>query len=166
MNEILNDKMLHEIFEAFQRGESYGYSDGNTSVEVTPNSIRIQYNSTKSPDCHSVKSNKDKEVKDFLNFCDKLDDDLFAEACESFSEDELNYLQNNLDTDNLDTDNYRHTITTFTTRVREIAGSKLAEIVNDADAEIRHQENIIKSAKAVIEDIHNTLDNAYKKYSI
>lgn len=161
MNEILNDKMLHEIFEALQRGESYGYSDGNTSVEVTPNSISIQYSSIKSPDCHSVKSNKDKEVKDFLNFCDKLDDDLFAEACESFSEDELNYLQSNLDTDN-----YRHTITTFTTRVREIASNKLAEIVNDADAEIRHQENIIKSAKAVIEDIHNTLDNAYKKYSI
>ena len=161
MNEILNDKMLHEIFEALQRGESYGYSDGNTSVEVTPNSISIQYSSTKNPNCHSVKSNKDKEVKEFLNFCDRINDDLFVEVCETFSDEELYNLQTDLDTDN-----YRNTIKVFSSRVGEVANNRLTEIVNDADVEIRHQENIIKNAKAVIEDIHNTLDEAYAKYAI
>lgn len=155
----LTDKMLQEIFTALERGEEYGYSDGNTTVQVSPKGISIQFKST--PKQTVEKSMKDKEVSEFLAFCDRIDNDLFVEACESFSEDELNYLQ-----DNLDTDNYRHTITAFTTRVGEIANNRLTEIVNDADVEIRHQENIIKSAKAVIEDIHNTLDEAYAKYAI
>lgn len=161
MNEILNDKMLHEIFEALQRGESYGYSDGNTSVEVTPNSISIQYSSTKSPDCHSVKSNKDKEVKDFLNFCDQINDDLFVEVCETFSDEELYNLQTDLDTDN-----YRNTIKVFSSRVGEVANNRLTEIVNDADAEICRQEKVIKNAQAIIDDIHAELDRAYAKYTI
>ena len=57
MNEILTDKMLHEIFEAISRGESYGYSDGNTSVQVTPNSISIQYNNA------PKKSPKDSDIE-------------------------------------------------------------------------------------------------------
>ena len=155
----LTDKMLQEIFTALERGEEYGYSDGNTTVQVSPKGISIQFKST--PKQKVEKTTKDKEVAEFLNFCDSLHDDLFVETCESFSEKELTYLQ-----DNLDTDNYRHTITAFTTRVGEVANNRLTEIVNDADVEIRHQENIIKSAKAVIEDIHNTLDEAYAKYAI
>lgn len=161
MNEILNDKMLHEIFEALQRGESYGYSDGNTSVEVTPNGISIQYSSTKNPNCHSVKSNKDKEVKEFLNFCDRINDDLFVEVCETFSDEELYNLQTDLDTDN-----YRNTIKVFSSRVGEVANSRLTEICNDADAEIRRQEEIINNATSIINDIHTELEAAYKKYSI
>ena len=161
MKEILTDKMLHEMFEALQRGESYGYSDGNTSVEVTPNSISIQYSSTKNPNCHSVKSNKDKEVKKFLNFCDQINDDLFVEVCETFSDEELYNLQTDLDTDN-----YKNTIKVFSSRVGEVANSRLTEICNDADAEIRRQEEIIKNANAIINDIHAELEAAYEKYSI
>lgn len=157
MKEILSDKMLNEIFTALERGEEYGYSDGNTSVRVSPRGISIQYVSTPKKET----SIKDREVTEFLNFCDSINDDLFTETCESFSDSELNYLQ-----ENLDTDNYRHTIKIFTTRVREIANNKLTEIINDADVEIRHQENIIRNAQAVIDDIHKTLDEAHAKYTL
>lgn len=156
MNEILTDKMLHEIFEAISRGESYGYSDGNNSIEVTPNSIRINFKS--SP---VTPSTKDRDVTTFLNFCDSLNDDLFVEVCETFSNEELTRLQNNLDTDN-----YQETIKIFSTRVGEVANSRLTEIINDADVEIRHQENIIKNAQAIIDDIHKTLDEAHAKYAL
>lgn len=155
MKEILTDKMLHEIFEALQRGETYSYSDGNTSVQVTPNSISIQY----MPTVHATY--KDKEITEFLNFCDSLNDDLFVEVCETFSDEELYNLQTALDTDN-----YKNTIKVFSTRVGEVAHSRLTEICNDADAEIRHQEEVIRNAQAIIEDIHKELDKAHAKYAI
>ena len=156
MNEILTDKMLHEIFEAISRGESYGYSDGNNSIEVTPNSIRINFKSKP-----AVPSTKDRDVATFLNFCDSLNDDLFVEVCETFSNEELTRLQNNLDTDN-----YQETIKIFSTRVGEVAHNRLAEICNAADSEIRRQEMIIENGKKAIEDIHRELDEAHAKYAL
>lgn len=156
MNEILTDKMLHEIFEAISRGESYGYSDGNNSIEVTPNSIRINFKSKP-----AVPSTKDRDVATFLNFCDSLNDDLFVEVCETFSNEELTRLQNNLDTDN-----YQETIKIFSTRVGEVAHNRLTEICNAADSEIRRQEMIIENAKKAIEDIHRELDEAHAKYAL
>ena len=155
MNEIFSEKLLQEIFTALENGETYGYSDGNTALEISPNSISIRYNSM------PKRSNKDSEIAKFLNYCDNLSDDLFTETCESFTDGELNTLQ-----EMLDTDKYRTTIEVFTTRVKEIANNRLTEIVNDADVEIRHQEEIIKNAQAVIEDIHKTLDEAHAKYAI
>lgn len=155
MKEMFTEKMLQEIFTALENGETYGYSDGNTSVEVSPNSISIRYNSM------PKKENKDAEIAKFLNFCDNLNDDLFSETCESFTDGELDELQ-----EALDTDNYRNTIKVFTTRAKEIANNRLAEIVNEADVEIRHQEEIIRNAQAVIDDIHKTLDEAHAKYAL
>lgn len=155
MKEILTDKMLQEIFTALVKGETYGYSDGNVTVQVSPNSIQINCSST------PKRTDKDIEVAKFLEFCDNLHDDLFVEVCESFADGELDYLQKNLDTDN-----YRETIKVFTTRAREIAGSRLAEIIDAADAEIRKQESIIQNAQAIITDIHSSLDEAHAKYSI
>ena len=143
MKEIFTEQMLQEIFSALEKGETYGYSDGNTALEISPNSISIRYNSM------PKRTNKDAEITKFLNFCDNLNDDLFSETCESFTDGELDALQ-----EALDTDNYRNSIKVFSTRVREIANNRLAEIVNEADVEIRHQEEIIRNAQAVIDDIH------------
>lgn len=151
MREILSDKMLHEIFTALERGEQYEYSDANTQISINPNAISIQYQM----------SNDTREIEDFLHYCDKLDDDLFVEVCESFSENELDELQKNLDTAN-----YKETIQIFTQRVREVAQNRLAEIVNEADAEIKNQEQIIMNARQVIEDIHRELDEANEKYNV
>lgn len=155
MNEILNDKMLQEIFSALEKGETFNYSDDNTSLSVSPNGLSLQFKSV------SKKTVKDKEVAEFLNFCDNLHDDLFTEVCETFEDAELEKLQNDLDTDN-----YRNTIKVFSTRVGEVADSRLTEIVNAADAEICRQEKVIKNAQAIIDDIHAELDRAYDKYAI
>lgn len=155
MNEILTDKMLQEIISALQKGETYGYSNGNITIQVSPNGMSINYKSA------PKKTDRDAEVTKFLNFCDNLHDDLFVEVCESFADGELDQLQKNLDTDN-----YRETIKIFTTRAREVAGNRLAEIINEADAEIRRQEFIIQNAQAIIKDIHSSLDEAHAKYAI
>ena len=155
MKEILTDKMLQEIFTALAKGETYGYSDGNMSVQVSPNSIQINYSST------PKRTNKDVEVTEFLKFCDNLHEDLFVEVCETFADGELEALEKDLDTDN-----YQNTIKVFTTRVGEVANNKLTEICNAADAEIRRQELIIKDAQAAINDIHSELDKAITIYSI
>ena len=151
MKEILTDKMLHEIFTALQKGEQFEYSDGNTQISINPNGISIQY-----------KSNvNDAEIEDFLRYCDNIDDDLFIEVCESFSENELAELQRKLDTPA-----YKETIEVFKHRVKEIANNRLTEIINAADAEITRQEQIIKNARQAIENIHKELDLAHAKYTV
>lgn len=151
MREILTDKMLHEIFKALEKGEQYEYSDANTQISINPHGISIQYKS--SPDT--------REVEDFLRYCDQLDDELFIEVCESFEANELSKLQ-----DQLDTPSYKETIAIFTQRVKEIAHSKLTEIINAADAEIKRQEQIMAEARQAIEEIHKELDAANAKYNV
>ena len=153
MKEILTPQMLQEIFSALEKGEAYTYSDKNTSVQITPNSLSISYNCV--PDTH------DEDITLFLNFCDSLNDDLFVETCESFEEGELKKLQ-----DDLDTPNYKNTINVFTTRVREIANNRLNKIINEADAEIKAHQTAIKKSEQAIENIHMVLDEAVKKYSL
>ena len=151
MREILTDRMLHEIFKALEKGEQYEYSDANTQISINPHGISIQYKS----------STDTREVEDFLRYCDHLDDELFIEVCESFEANELSKLQ-----DQLDTPSYKETISTFTQRVKEIAHSRLTEIINAADAEIKRQEQIIADARQAIEEIHKELDAANAKYNV
>lgn len=151
MREILTDQMLHDMFTALERGETYEYQDKNMQISINPQGISIQYQNTEDT----------KEVQDFLHYCDELDDDLFIEVCESFNESELDALQKNLDTDN-----YKETINIFKTRVQEIAQNRLAEIINEADAEIKAQERIIAEAHQIIEAIHKDLEEATRKYNV
>ena len=151
MKEILTDKMLHEIFTALEKGEPFEYSDGNTQISINPHGISIQYQSNVN----------DAEIEDFLQYCNHLDDDLFIEVCESFQENELESLQKQLDTPE-----YKEAIQIFTQRVKEVANNRLTEIINTADAELTHQEQIIKTARQTIEDIHKELDAAHAKYTI
>ena len=151
MREILTDRMLHEIFKALEKGEQYEYSDANTQISINPHGISIQYKS----------STDTREVEDFLRYCDRLDDELFIEVCESFEANELSKLQ-----DQLDTPSYKETISTFTQRVKEIAHSRLTEIINAADAEIKRQEQIMADARQAIEEIHKELDAANAKYNV
>ena len=151
MKEILTDKMLHEIFTALEKGEQFEYTDDNTQISINPHGISIQY-----------KSNvNDAEIEDFLQYCNHLDDDLFIEVCESFHDHELEQLQKQLDTPE-----YKKTIQIFTQRVKEVANNRLTEIINAADAELTHQEQIIKNARQAIEDIHKELDLAHVKYTV
>ena len=153
MKEILTPQMLQEIFSALEKGEAYNYSDANTSVQITPNSLSIKYSST--PDTH------DEDVTLFLNFCDALNDDLFVETCESFGEGELKKLQ-----DDLDTPNYKNTINVFTERVKEIANNRLNQIINEAEAEISRRKQVILDCEETIKSLKEEVNEAIKKYSL
>jgi len=113
--------------------------------------ISLQYHSNDS----------DKEIRDFLNYCDSLNDDLFIEVCESFKEDELSKLQ-----DQLDTENYKNTIEVFTDRVKEIATNHLTEITNAANAELQRLEQVIVDARNSINEIHKEIAETNAKYSV
>ena len=153
MKEILTPQMLQEIFSALEKGEAYNYSDANTTVQITPNSLSIMYNSV--PDTH------DEDVTLFLNFCDALHDDLFVETCESFGEGELKKLQ-----DDLDTPNYKNTINLFTERVREIANNRLTQIINEAEAEMSRRRQVILDCEETIKSLQEEVNAAIKKYSL
>lgn len=149
----LNEKMLKEIFNALEKGETFNYSDDNTILSISPNGISIQYQNNI--------TTKKVEVEKFLEYCDRIDDELFVEVCESFEDGELTKLQ-----EQLDTDNYRETIKVFTKRIKEIANNKLTEILNAANSEIERQELNIKNAQAIIDDIHAELDRVQSKYLV
>lgn len=153
MKEILTIDLLQQLLAALEKNEPFTYKDGNTEIRIEPNKAYIKYS--------NFEEQENKAVVEFLNYCDTLDDDLFIEVCESFKEDELKKLQ-----DNLDTDKYQESIDTFTTRVEEIAESRLAEIMNESAAEIENLEKVIADSYASIESIRKEIKEAYAKYSI
>lgn len=155
MKEILTIDLLQQLLTALEKNEPFAYKDGNTEIRIEPNKAYIKYSNFESPE------QENKAVVEFLNYCDTLNDDLFIEVCESFKEDELKQLQ-----DNLDTDKYQESINTFTTRVEEIAESRLAKIINESAAEIENLEKVIADSYASIESIRKEIKEAYAKYSI
>lgn len=157
MNEILTTKMLTEMFNALQKGEQYNYSDDNTQISINPNGIKIQYSSEPKVNNSNV---KETAVNNFLAYCDKLDDEFFVEVCDTFTGAEIETLQ-----EQLDTDDYQKTIDTFTTRIKEVGNTKLSEIINAYDSEIKIQEHKIELAKNRIAEIHTELDKATRKYT-
>ena len=157
MNEILTTKMLTEMFNALQKGEQYNYSDDNMQISISPNGIKVQYSSEPKVNKSDV---KETAVDKFLTYCDKLDDEFFVEVCNTFTGEEMEKLQ-----EQLDTDDYQKTIDTFTTRIKEVGNTKLSAIINAYDAEIKIQEHKIESAKNRIAEIHKELDKATSKYT-
>lgn len=153
-NEILTDEMLREIFAKLEKGETFNYEDGDTQIHIAPNGIMIQYKTS------TTNTQQEKEVEQFLMLCEDMDDELFIEVCESFEKGELAGLQ-----EALDTPKYRDAIKCFVDRAQEIANSRLAEITNAADAEIRRNERVIAEAQKNIEIIHRDLDIAHDKYT-
>lgn len=157
MFNVFSEKMLTEMFNALQKGEQYNYSDGNTQISISPNGIKVQYSSEP-----KVKKDNTKEtaVNKFLTYCDKLDDEFFVEVCDTFTGAEIEKLQ-----EQLDTDDYQKTIDILTSRIKEVGNTRLSEIINDYDAEIKIQEHKIESAKKRIAEIHTELDKATRKYT-
>lgn len=155
MKEFLSEQMFQEMWEALQRGETYNYSDANTSMSISPNSLSIQYTYSSKPEVENT------EVKEFLDWCAKVDADVFTEACESFEPGELKAME-----DALDTPDYKITIDNFTQRVRSIANTHLSKITNDAYVAIAQQEEIINQAQRTIEAIREKVDHSSKKYKI
>ena len=159
MFNIFSEKMLTEMFNALQNGEQYNYSDDNTQISINPNGIKIQYNSNKNVN-KTDKTDKEKKVQQFLSYCDKLDDEFFVEVCDTFTGEEIEKLQAQLDTDD-----YQKTIDIFTTRIKEVGNTRLSEIINAYEAEIKLQEHKIESAKKRIAEIHNELAEVTRKYT-
>jgi hypothetical protein len=155
MKEFLSEQMFQEMWEALQRGETYNYSDANTAMSISPNGLSIQYTYP------AKQSLQDNEVQEFLDYCSRIDADVFTEACESFEPGELKAME-----DALDTPDYKNTIDTFTQRVRSIANTHLSKITNDAYVAIAQQEEIINQAQRTIEAIREKVDHSSKKYQI
>ena len=157
MFNVFSEKMLTEMFNALQKGEQYNYSDDNTQISINPNGIKIQYSSEPKVKKSDV---KEEAVNKFLTYCDKLDDEFFVEVCDTFTGAEIEKLQAQLDTDD-----YQKTIDIFTTRIKEVGNTKLSEIINAYDAEIKIKEHKIELAKNRIAEIHTELDKATRKYT-
>lgn len=157
MFNVFSEKMLTEMFNALQKGEQYNYSDDNMQISVSPNGIKVQYSSEPKVNKSNV---KETAVNNFLAYCDKLDDEFFVEVCDTFTGEEIENLQNQLDTDD-----YQKTIDIFTSRIKEVGNTRLSEIINAYDAEIKIQKHKIESAKKRIAEIHTELDKATRKYT-
>jgi hypothetical protein len=144
-------KFLNELIEALEQHKPYNYSDDNTTVKVTPNSVYISYNNYKPVD----------KRQEFLDFCDSLDAELFTTVCDSFEPGELKKLQNQLDTDN-----YQNTIDVFTNRVKTISAKikqeKLAPLFKELEY---HQDALIKTQE-IVDSLNTTIKSIIKKYSV
>jgi hypothetical protein len=151
----MNKELLQEMISSLLNGGEFNYEDSNIKINMGPSGIFIQSSNKK-----DLRTYKDIEVGKFLDFCKDLDDDLFIAACETFDPETLATLEKELDTDN-----YRNTITTFTSAVKEVAKLKLESMITAADVEIREHEKNIFESQQVINQIHKDLDEVQSKYN-
>lgn len=144
-------KFLNELIEALEQHKPYNYSDDNTTVKVTPNSVYISYNNYKPAD----------KRQEFLDFCDSLDDELFTTVCDSFAPGELKELQNQLDTDK-----YQNTIDTFTDRVKTISAKIKQEKLAPLFKELEYNQDALIRTQEMVDSLKAAIKSTIKKYSI
>lgn len=149
----MNKELLQEMISTLLDGGEFKYEDENIKINVNSNGIFISSNTMQ-------KSTKDKEIELFLDFCDKIDDDVFIKACETFKPEDLAKLDKDLNTDN-----YKNTIVTFTKAVKNVAKSELEKFLKTADVEIRKHEQIISESQKAINAIYSDLDYVQNKYA-
>ena len=107
----MEQELFNQLFEGLKDGEErIETEDFISQIYVEGNSIILKL---------TKKDNKDK--KEFEDWVNQLDDDIFTEVWESLSEDfglkELN--------DIYDSPNYKNVINVFKTRAKEIAEEKV-----------------------------------------
>lgn len=144
-------KFLNELIEALEQHKPYNYSDDNTTVKVTPNSVYISYNNYKPVD----------KRQEFLDFCDNLDDELFTTVCDSFAPGELKELQSQLDSDN-----YQNTIDIFTDRVKTISAKIKQEKLAPLYKELAHHQDVLYKTQEIVDALKAEIKSIIKKYSI
>lgn len=116
LKEIMPTDEINTLIKAFANGEDYNYDKNGLKVEFTNNgsncNLTINYSNP-----------IEDEKQAFTDFCESLDDKLFVDVCEELGEDNLQRVQDCLDSNNIDS--IRSSVNYFKSNVKEVINNKI-----------------------------------------
>ena len=113
--EELLKSLISDLFQTQELHQEYQDNDTHFVIDSQREGNKLTFTVT-------LKENKDK--KEFEEWVDQLDDDLFNEVWEALSEEDNLHSLNEL----YESDNYKEVISKFKNKTKEIATQKIKEL--------------------------------------
>lgn len=116
--ELMSNNDLQQLMSAIEHDTDYTFNKNGLAIEIT--------NDEDGWHCHlNYAEPTQKEVGEFTEYCESLDDEIFVGICEYIGHDGLNRIQDCLDSDNIES--VRSAIQFFKNNAKDYVNNKIKE---------------------------------------
>lgn len=124
---LLNEDQFRELVKAINENREYNYEENGLKINANSNDNSLQLSIAYDKD-KKENSLVQKELDNFQNYLKDMDDDLFTEVCDALDNEEIQKIQNCLNSNKLET--VRAAIIKFKNTARKIIARKIAYLNN------------------------------------
>lgn len=124
---LLNQDQFRELVKAINENREYNYENNGLKINAKSNDNSLQLSIAYDEDKKEGNLVK-KELDNFQNYLKDLDDDLFTEICDALGNEEIQKIQNCLNSNKLET--VRAAIIKFKNFSNKIITNKIAYLKN------------------------------------
>lgn len=124
---LLNEDQFRELVKAINENREYNYENNGLKINAKSNDNSLQLSIAYDEDKKEGNLVK-KELDNFQNYLKDLDDDLFTEICDALGNEEIQKIQNCLNSNKLET--VRAAIIKFKNFSNKIITNKIAYLKN------------------------------------
>lgn len=124
---LLNEDQFRELVKAINENREYNYEENGLKINANSNDNSLQLSIAYDKD-KKENSLVQKELDNFQNYLKDMDDDLFTEVCDALDNEEIQKIQNCLNSNKLET--VRAAIIKFKNAARKIIARKIAYLNN------------------------------------
>lgn len=124
---LLNEDQFRELVKAINENREYNYEENGLKINAKSNDNSLQLSIAYDED-KKENSLVQKELDNFQNYLKDMDDDLFTEVCDALDNEEIQKIQNCLNSNKLET--VRAAIIKFKSVARKIIADKIAYLNN------------------------------------
>lgn len=124
---LLNEDQFRELVKAINENREYNYEEKGLKINANSNDNSLQLSIAYDED-KKENSLVQKELDNFQNYLKDMDDDLFTEVCDALDNEEIQKIQNCLNSNKLET--VRAAIVKFKSVARKIITDKIVYLNN------------------------------------
>ena len=124
---LLNEDQFRELVKAIYENREYNYEENGLKINANSNDNSLQLSIAYDED-KKENSLVQKELDNFQNYLKDMDDDLFTEVCDALDNEEIQKIQNCLNSNKLET--VRAAIVKFKSVARKIITDKIVYLNN------------------------------------
>lgn len=124
---LLNEDQFRELVKAINENREYNYEENGLKINANSNDNSLQLSIAYDED-KKENSLVQKELDNFQNYLKDMDDDLFTEVCDALDNEEIQKIQNCLNSNKLET--VRAAIVKFKSVARKIITDKIVYLNN------------------------------------
>ena len=124
---LLNEDQFRELVKAINENREYNYEENGLKINAKSNDNSLQLSIAYDED-KKENSLVQKELNNFQSYLKDMDDDLFTEVCDTLDNEEIQKIQNCLNSNKLET--VRAAIIKFKSVAKKIITDKIVYLNN------------------------------------